>query len=77
MSKKFNYSGSGIKGGMMKIGKNDVNKIVKICNFFQDFKLKYNDDGIFDLSKDVEISIDRLLALIEEIRGNYGRIQKN
>ena len=62
----------------MKIGKKDINKIVKICNFFEDFKLKYPEyDGIYDLSKDVEISIDRLLVLIEEIRGNYGRIQKS
>jgi hypothetical protein len=54
----------------MKIKKTDINKIAKICNFFESLKFRYSEfDGLYDLSKDVEISIDRLLVAMEEEKG--------
>ncbi|MCL4321992.1 MAG: hypothetical protein M1478_04555 [Deltaproteobacteria bacterium] len=51
----------------MKIKKEDIDKVLKISDFFEEFKFKYDDDGIFDLSKSIESEIDRLLVLFEEI----------
>ncbi len=51
----------------MIIEQKDVDKIFEICNFFDEFKFKYNDDSIFDLSQSIEMGIDRLLVLFEEI----------
>ncbi|MHB1646232.1 MAG: hypothetical protein ACYCSW_06940 [bacterium] len=56
----------------MKIEKKDVNKVFKINNFFDNFKFKYDDNYIFELSKDVEVSIDRLLKAFEEINKKKG-----
>ena len=51
----------------MKNKKTDINKIVKMCDFFESLKFKYSEvNGLYDLAKDVEISIDRLLVAMEE-----------
>jgi hypothetical protein len=54
----------------MIIEKKDINNIANICDFFESLKFKYSElDGLYDLSEDVEISIDRLLAAMEEEKG--------
>jgi hypothetical protein len=64
----------------MKIKKEDIDEVFKICNFFEEFKFKYDDYCIFDLSKSIEMEIDKLLYLFEEInkkrKANNGRLQK-
>lgn len=53
----------------MAIKKTDINKIVKICDFFESLKFKYSEVGLYDLAESVEIGIDRLLVAIEEEKG--------
>ena len=62
MSKKFNYSGAGIKGGIMK-SEAQKQELIRISDFLEDLQYDCEDD-LFDLVKSIVDDLDKLIVFM-------------